>query len=173
MSLNFRGNRLFTANQLKYSNSRKSPAMKMLMGEKRIAKILDKKQEREEIYKMLKEKERGGVTKTEIKELLGDLRMGKAKSIDKGEAAELAKGIFSKSSLGSPYIYRRGKKEEETKPGFTGKELREEKEDRISENETERFHTKYGDIERIKTSSPDEKDSVVPPKNIVRLTGNR
>ena len=77
--------------------------MKKLLGNKSIARALDEPREKEEFYRELKAKAGGGVTKDELREVLGKFRTGHGKFISSKEAFDVAREIFPEVS--SRYKY--------------------------------------------------------------------
>lgn len=99
------------SSSVKVGGVTQNKAMKQLMGNKKIAKVLDKKAEQMEFFRELKSKESGGgVTKDEIREVLGKFRQGKGKSIDKKEAISLADELIGKGPLEKRYIFSSDKR---------------------------------------------------------------
>lgn len=85
-----------------------SQAMKELLSNKKVSKILDKKSEQMEFYKALKEKESGGgVTKDEVRQVLGKFRKGGGKNIDKNETMGLADELIGKGMFVKRYLFER------------------------------------------------------------------
>lgn len=111
--------RFATAKQMRMGKMKNSPVMKKLLENERVSKVLDKKAERIEFYEALKNKKAGGITMNEVKEVLGDFRSGKGKTIDKGEAMKLANEIIpNKGYFTKKYIFNSSKKNGTTQGGF-------------------------------------------------------
>ncbi len=89
----FSNNNLYSQKQVGYGR-RSSQAMKDLLGKKGLANILDKPAERNEFYQELKKKAPGGVSRNEMREILGHFRYAKGKTIDKYEAEKMATKIM-------------------------------------------------------------------------------
>jgi len=89
---------VYSQKSMVYNKASKSPVMKKILADKDIAKALDETREREEFYGKLKQKEAGGVTKDELREILGELRSGRGKYISKNEAQQIGKKFFSSAS---------------------------------------------------------------------------
>lgn len=85
----------------------KDARMKEVFDNKQISKALDKTSERNEFYDMLKSKKKGGVTKQEMKEALGEWMSGKGRTISRKEAYTVAKEFFGDERV--KYIMPKGK----------------------------------------------------------------
>jgi hypothetical protein len=86
----FSDDKVFFERDMKWENLKNSPIMKKLLADPEIASVLDKKEERAEFYSMLKTREKGGVTKRELREFLWELRNGKARTISPEEGRRIA-----------------------------------------------------------------------------------
>jgi len=84
--------------------------MNSLFKDKKIANVLDTTAEKDEFFSALKEKAQGGITREEMKKVLGTFRSGKGKNIDGKEAEVLAGKIFPNAGFfESRYIYEKPK----------------------------------------------------------------
>lgn len=87
---------IYTKKQIAFTDAKNSSAMKDLLKNQQVSKILDKPEERKEFFGVLKEKARGGgVSVRTLQETLGQLHEGK-KTISKDEAFKLAQAIIPK-----------------------------------------------------------------------------
>ncbi len=89
---------LFTKKEMSTSNFRKSGAMKKLLKNPKIAKVLDKPRERNELYQEMKKYGAGGLTKNEMAEVLWKFKKSGSDSLDSEETriigdVELGSGI--------------------------------------------------------------------------------
>jgi len=96
---------LYSKKQIGYGR-KTSKAMKDLLKKQGISKILDKRSEQDEFYNALKEKASGGITKNEMREVLGHFRYDHGKNIDEHEAERLARIIMP---TGKRYIIEKPK----------------------------------------------------------------
>jgi hypothetical protein len=77
-----------------------NPIMQKVLNNKKIAKALDQPRERKEFFGMIKGVSEGGVYKSELRKLFGDLRSGKVRSrtINAKEVRIIAKELFPDSA---------------------------------------------------------------------------
>lgn len=148
---------LYTKKQMKYGRVENNAAMKNIMEKEGVSGILDKKSEKTEFFNAIKkEAGSGGLSKDGLKRVLGDLRRGKGKTIDKGEAMKLAKAFFPNRGFGnSPYASRK-----ETKPQSTVLV------DRVSQIRLEA-------AQRRKSSTIASNNLNLPANNKIQLANNR
>lgn len=89
--------KMFSKWSMRWKNvkySKQSGAMKELLDKPAVAKALDRWDEQKELYDLLRSKADGGVTRQEMRQILGKLRRGGGKSIDRTEAMKIAHAIF-------------------------------------------------------------------------------
>lgn len=90
----FGTDKVFTEKEMRWENMKHSGVMKKLLSNKAIAGVLDKWSEQRELYALLRSKAEGGVTRAEMRQILGKLRQGGGKTIDRTEAMKIAHEIF-------------------------------------------------------------------------------
>lgn len=90
----FGTDKLFTKKEMRWENMKHSGVMKKLLSNKTIAGVLDKWVEQKEFYTFLRSKAEGGITFAEMRQVLGKLRQGGGKTIDRMEAMKIAHEIF-------------------------------------------------------------------------------
>ncbi|HPN96457.1 MAG TPA: hypothetical protein PLK35_01690 [Candidatus Moranbacteria bacterium] len=106
--------KIYTSDEMKWQKEENSPAIKDLLADPEIAKVLDKPEERTEFFREMKQKGQGGLTRKGMREVLGKFRSGQGKHIDKDETMKMAQRIFPNSER---YIMPR--KEVKTKQAKT------------------------------------------------------
>lgn len=84
-------------------NYKSSRAMKSLMKNSRVKKVLDNPRERRNFFRELKKQRVGGVTKDEMRGILGKLRKSGGDSLDKGEVRVLADELIKAGRKYIPY----------------------------------------------------------------------
>lgn len=77
-----------------YSSASKSPAMKKFMSNPRIAKALSLPKQRKQFYGEMKKYKSGGVTKDEMRQVLGEIRSNPNDSITREKTGIIAKEII-------------------------------------------------------------------------------
>lgn len=77
-----------------YSSASKSPAMKKLLSNPRIAKALSLPKQRKQFYGEMKKYKSGGVTKDEMRQVLGEIRSNPNDSITREKTGIIAKEII-------------------------------------------------------------------------------
>jgi hypothetical protein len=95
---------VYSQKSMGYQKASKSPVMQKILSNKSTAKVLSTTRKRDEFYKVLKSKGAGGVTKTELQEVMGHFRSGKGKYITKKDAQEIAGTFFASSSDRYKYV---------------------------------------------------------------------
>lgn len=89
--------KIFTEKEMRWknlNNSKKSGAMNKLLKKPLVAKMLDRLNEQTELYRLLQDKAKDGVTRQEMRQILGKLRRDGGRTIDRREAMEIAHAIF-------------------------------------------------------------------------------
>ena len=90
---------IFNAKQMKFNNFKYNPAIKKLLGDKEVSRILDTRAERKEFYDYLKTRSKDdGCSLNDIRTTLGDFRSGRGKTIS-GKEAHLLAGAFKKKGI--------------------------------------------------------------------------
>lgn len=90
----FGTDKLFTEKEMRWENMKHSGVMKKLLSNKTIAGALDQWSEQRELYALLRSKAEGGITRAEMRQVLGKLRQGGGKTIDRMEAMKIAHELF-------------------------------------------------------------------------------
>lgn len=85
---------LYSKKSLAWKRYQNSPVMKKLLTNPKIAAALDKPGERFEFFRDLQNAGEGGVTKKDVKEMLGKYMMGKGRTISRKEASIIAGEMF-------------------------------------------------------------------------------
>lgn len=89
--------KIFTEKEMRWKNvkySKQGGAMKKVLANPAVVKMLDRWDEQHEFYALLQSKAKGGVTKQEMRQILGQLRRGGGKTIDRTEAMNIAHAMF-------------------------------------------------------------------------------
>jgi hypothetical protein len=89
---------MYSGKSLGWKKYQNSPAMKKLLSNPKIAAALDKPGERMEFFRDLQNAGNGGVTKNNVKEMLGKYMTGKGRSISRKEASIIAGEMFKGDS---------------------------------------------------------------------------
>jgi len=89
----FSSSKMFTEKEMKWNNFKNSGVMRKLLGNKKIAEVLDQRVEQKEFYEVLKKKAPGGVTRDEVREALSELKE-KGKTLTGKEVQDVAYEIF-------------------------------------------------------------------------------
>ena len=172
-------NRIFPVRALKISNVHKSPIMKKLLANPKMAKVLNTTKEKKEVLAAIREH---GGTKREVREALGELYFGGNDSLSKREVAVIGKEIGGGALGRRRYIYGRGKSDKEALlPGKIPMTAEEEKANANSSsvhslikdrNQTkgEPINNKSVTVSRLSSmrnrTTQKEEDSNEKPKNI-------
>lgn len=90
----FGTDKLYTEKEMRWENMKHSGVMKKLLSNKTIAGALDQWSEQRELYTLLRSKAEGGITRAEMRQILGKLRQGGGKTIDRMEAMKIAHELF-------------------------------------------------------------------------------
>ena len=90
---------MFSGKSLGFQRYQNSPAMKKLSSNPKIASALDLPGERAEFFKDLQKAGKDGVTKNNVKEVLGKYMAGKGKTISRKEGSIIASEIFKGESV--------------------------------------------------------------------------
>ena len=85
---------MYSGKSLGWKKYQNSPAMKKLLSNPKIAAALDKPGERMEFFRDLQSAGNGGVTKNNVKEMLGKYMTGKGRAISRKEASIIAGEMF-------------------------------------------------------------------------------
>jgi hypothetical protein len=94
--------KIFYAGDIR-GNYRTSRAMKSLMENSKVKKVLNNPEERQMFYKELRERGESGVTNNEMREILGKLRNSGGDSLDRGEIKVLADELIKSGRKYAPY----------------------------------------------------------------------
>jgi hypothetical protein len=89
---------MYSGKSLTWKRYQNSPVMKKLLANPKIAAALDKPGERFEFFRDLQNAGNGGVTKNNVKEMLGKYMTGKGRTISRKEASIIAGEIFKGDS---------------------------------------------------------------------------
>jgi hypothetical protein len=160
---------LFTAKQMQFKQAKNSPVIKKLMQNPKIAKVLDKRAEREEFYNDIK-KQAGsdGLSEIELKKALWHLHQGEGKNISKQETQELGRDIFPHSGFGSS-PYRSDYQKKTTPPTPQPNKTDESKKNYVQPDRVSELQKKFAD--RRKNLNDPVKPA--PPKiNPIHFRGN-
>ena len=102
--------RIFSTQALKISNVYKSPVMKKIMANPKMAKVLNTTKEKKELLSAIREH---GGTKRDVREALGELYFGDDDSLSKREVSVIGKEIGGGALGRKRYVYERGKSDKE------------------------------------------------------------
>jgi hypothetical protein len=89
---------MYSGKSLGWRKYQNSPAMKDLLSNSKIASALDKPRARAEFFRDLQGAGNGGVTKNNVKEVLGKYMAGKGSAISRRKAAIIADEMFKGDS---------------------------------------------------------------------------
>ena len=89
---------MYSGKSLAWRRYQNSPVMKKLLSNPKIAAALDKPGERFEFFRDLQNAGKGGVTKNNVKEMLGKYMTGKGRTISRKEASIIAGEMFKGDS---------------------------------------------------------------------------
>jgi len=89
---------MYSGKSLGSGRYQNSPVMKKLLANPKIAGALDKPRERAEFFRDLQSAGNGGVTKNDVKEMLGKYMMGNGRTITRRKAAIIAGEMFQGDS---------------------------------------------------------------------------
>lgn len=88
---------MYTEKDVRFENvkyGKNMGAMKDLLKKPMVAEMLDRWDEQREFYSLLRSRAKGGITRKEMRQILGHLRRGGGKTIDRTEAMKIAHAIF-------------------------------------------------------------------------------
>jgi len=89
---------VYSEKSMGYQKVKNSPVMKKILSDEGVAKAIDEPREREEVYRKLKEYEKGGVTKEELQRTFAFFRSGKGKFVSEKEGYEIARKMMPSAS---------------------------------------------------------------------------